>query len=62
MKANHLSAFADPVSYDSVELFKSRNLVRELPDSGTECNIEISLSHNGRYLSVVAEDLIAITK
>lgn len=54
--------FADPISYDSIELFKSRNLVREMPEPGTEVNIVIGVTNNGRYINVVCEDILELNK
>jgi hypothetical protein len=54
--------FADPITYDSIELFKSRNLVRDMPEPGTKVNLVIGVNNNGRYTNVVVEDIIEINK
>ena len=52
--------FADPVSYDSIELFKSRNFVGELPAPGTEVDLVINVTYNGRYINIETESIIEL--
>lgn len=52
--------FADPITYDSIELFKSRDLNRKMPEPGTEVELIIGVTSNGRYINVVVEDVMAL--